>query len=67
VFRDEVAQALRAMRHLSERDRTIIGLRIAAGLPYAQVGAVLGLSEHAATVATKRALARLRKHLEVPT
>jgi len=67
VFRDEVAQALRAMRHLSERDRTIIGLRIAAGLPYAQVGTVLGLSEHAATVATKRALARLRKHLEVAT
>lgn len=64
VFRDEVARTLAAMVHLSERDRTVIGLRIAAGLPYAEVGAVLGISEHAAIMAGKRAIARLRRHLE---
>jgi len=66
VLRDEVRQAIGAMRHLSDKDRTVIGLRVAAGLPYAEVGAVLGISEHAATMATTRALTRLRRHLEVP-
>lgn len=65
VLRDELHRALGAMRHLSERDRKLIGLRIAADLPYAQIGEVLGMSEHAATVATKRALERLRRRLEV--
>lgn len=65
VLRDEVRRALAAMTHLSDKDRTVIGLRIAAGLPYAEVGAVLGVSEHAATMACKRALARLQRHLGV--
>jgi RNA polymerase sigma-70 factor, ECF subfamily len=66
VLRDELHRALGAMRRLSERDRKLIGLRIAADLPYAAIGEVLGLSEHAATVATRRALERLRRRLEVP-
>jgi RNA polymerase sigma-70 factor (ECF subfamily) len=66
VLRDELRQVLVGMRKLSERDRTLIGLRIAAALPYAEIGAVIGISEHAATVATKRALQRLRHHLEAP-
>jgi RNA polymerase sigma factor (sigma-70 family) len=65
VLRDELRHVMSAMRHLSERDRTLIGLRIAAGLPYAEIGEVTGLSEHAATVATRRALTRLRRHLQV--
>lgn len=65
VLRDELCRALGTMRQLSERDRKLIGLRIAADLPYAEIGGVLGLSEHAATVATRRALARLRRRLEV--
>jgi RNA polymerase sigma-70 factor, ECF subfamily len=63
VVRDELRQVVTAMRRLSARDRTLIGLRIAAGLPYAEVGQVVGVSEHAATVATKRALQRLRRHV----
>ena len=66
VLRDELRQVLGGMRKLSERDRTLIGLRIAAALPYAEIGAVVGISEHAATVATKRALQRLRHHVEAP-
>jgi RNA polymerase sigma-70 factor (ECF subfamily) len=65
VTRDELQQVVTAMRGLSARDRTLIGLRIAAGLPFAEIGQVLGISEHAATVATKRALQRLRRHVEV--
>jgi RNA polymerase sigma-70 factor, ECF subfamily len=65
VLRDEVRQALAAMAHLSDKDRAVIGLRIAAGLPYAEVAAVLGVSEHAATMACKRALARLQRHMGV--
>jgi RNA polymerase sigma-70 factor (ECF subfamily) len=63
VLRDEVRRVLEAMRHLSEKDRAVLGLRVAAGLPHAEVAAVLGVSEHAATMAAKRALTRLRKHL----
>jgi len=66
VLRDELRQALAAMAQLSERDQTLIGLRVAAGLPYAEIGAVVGISEHAATVATKRALQRLRGRLVRP-
>lgn len=64
VSRDELRRAIAAMQHLPDRDRTLIGLRIAADLPYAEIAGVLGLSEHAATVATRRALQRLRKRLE---
>jgi RNA polymerase sigma-70 factor (ECF subfamily) len=64
VSRDELRQVVAAMRHLSDRDRTLIGLRIAADLPYCEIGVVLGLSEHTAMVATRRALQRLRKRLE---
>jgi RNA polymerase sigma-70 factor (ECF subfamily) len=66
VLRDEVRRALTAMTHLSDKDRMVIGLRIAAGLPYAEVATVLGVSEHAATMACKRALARLQRHMGEP-
>ena len=65
VRRDELSKVVTAMRKLSARDRTLIGLRVAAGLPYAEIGQVVGSSEHAATVATRRALQRLRQHLGV--
>jgi len=64
VVRDELRRVIAVMANLSERDRSLVGLRLAAGLSYAEVGAVLGLSEHAATVATRRALDRLRAQLE---
>ncbi|HEV8561732.1 MAG TPA: RNA polymerase sigma factor [Actinophytocola sp.] len=54
VVRDELRRVLRAMRGMPERDRTLLGLRIAADLPYAEIGTVLGVSEHAATVRTRR-------------
>jgi RNA polymerase sigma-70 factor (ECF subfamily) len=63
VHRDELRRVIRMMDRLPDRDRQLVGLRLAADLPFAEIGRVLGMSEHAATVATKRAVARLRVHL----
>jgi RNA polymerase sigma factor (sigma-70 family) len=63
VLRDELRRVLDVMKRLSARDRLLVGLRLAADLPYAEIGEVLGMSEHTATVATRRALQRLRAFL----
>jgi RNA polymerase sigma-70 factor (ECF subfamily) len=63
VLRDELRGVLDVIGRLSSRDRQLVGLRLAADLPYAEIAAVLGMSEHAVTVATRRALQRLRNHL----
>lgn len=64
---DELRRVIAVIRRLSERDQQLVGLRLAADLSYAEIGAVLGLSEHAATVATHRAVGRLRRRLERST
>jgi RNA polymerase sigma-70 factor, ECF subfamily len=63
VIREELRGVLEAMSRLSSRDRQLVGLRLAADLPYADIASVLGMTEHAVTVATRRALDRLRGHL----
>jgi RNA polymerase sigma-70 factor (ECF subfamily) len=63
VVRDELRNVLAVLERMSPRDRELVGLRLAADLPFAEIGRVLGISEHAATVATRRALQRLREHL----
>lgn len=62
--RDDLRLVIAASARLRERERLLVGLRIAAGLSYAEVGQVLGLTEHAATMATRRALSRLRQMCE---
>jgi RNA polymerase sigma factor (sigma-70 family) len=57
---DEVVQAVRA---LSPRHRAVVALRHGADLSYRQVGQALGISEAAALMATRRALANLRTRL----
>ncbi|MGH7746692.1 MAG: RNA polymerase sigma factor [Candidatus Dormibacteria bacterium] len=57
----EVAAAIATMRR---RDRTLIGLRLAAQLSYEEIAAVLGMNEAAAKMATHRALKALRQKLE---
>jgi RNA polymerase sigma factor (sigma-70 family) len=52
-----------AMETLRERDRQLVGLRVAAGLSYADVGAIVGMRESAAKMATHRALERVRAKL----
>lgn len=60
VVRAELRELLARCQRLSVKDRTLIGLRVAADLTYQEIGAVMGMSEHAATVAAGRALGRLR-------
>ena len=58
------AQLLEAVRRLPRRDRTLIALRFGAGLDHASTGAAVGLTAPAATMALRRALNKLRLHLE---
>lgn len=56
-------EVLEAVRALSPRHRAVVALRYGADLSYRQIGQALGISEAAALMATRRALAKLRKRL----
>jgi RNA polymerase sigma-70 factor (ECF subfamily) len=60
----ELERATAAIGRLRPRERELIGLRVAADLSFREVAAVLGISEQAAKVATRRALRKLRSKLE---
>ncbi len=51
------------INHLPAADRHLLALRIGAGLSFADIASIVGLTEAAAMVATHRALAKLRKRL----
>jgi RNA polymerase sigma-70 factor (ECF subfamily) len=53
------------LRSLPHRDRTLLALRYGAGLDIADVGEAVGLNADSTGKAIRRALARLRKRLEV--
>jgi RNA polymerase sigma-70 factor (ECF subfamily) len=58
-----IEDVLEAVRDLSLRHRAVVALRFGADLNYRQVGRALGISEAAALMATRRALANLRARL----
>ncbi len=58
------SEVLAAVRRLRPRERTVIALRFGADLDHASIGAAIGLSPNAARVAVRRALDRLRDHLQ---
>jgi RNA polymerase sigma-70 factor (ECF subfamily) len=58
-----IQEVLGAVRTLSGRHRAVVALRYGADLSYRHVGQALGISEAAALMATKRALANLRSRL----
>ena len=60
LLRAELREVIAAMSRLSRRDRQLLGLRLAAGLSFAEIGTVTGMQEAAARVGTHRALKRLR-------
>ncbi|WP_163509781.1 RNA polymerase sigma factor [Fodinicola acaciae] len=59
LAREDIRMLGRCLAALSDRDRRLIALRL-SGASGADVGELLGLSAHAATVASGRALSRLR-------
>jgi RNA polymerase sigma-70 factor (ECF subfamily) len=58
-----IEDVLEAVRALSPRHRGVVALRFGADLNYRQIGRALGISEAAALMATRRALANLRARL----
>jgi RNA polymerase sigma factor (sigma-70 family) len=64
AVRDELRRVTEGIALLGRRDRTLVGLRAAAQLSYAEIAEVMHLTEGAARVATHRALQRLRSRLE---
>jgi RNA polymerase sigma-70 factor (ECF subfamily) len=60
ALREELRGVLSAVGALGRRDRELVALRVAAGLSYAEVGELVGISEQAARTATHRALQRVR-------
>jgi RNA polymerase sigma factor (sigma-70 family) len=62
-IRQTLSAVLAAVGRLDPRDRLLVGLRVAAGLPYAEIGAVLQMSENAARMATHRALEKVRREV----
>jgi RNA polymerase sigma-70 factor (ECF subfamily) len=65
--RSDLRSVCAAIETLRERDRQLVGLRIAGGLSFAEVAAVLNLREGAAKMATHRALERVRARLKETT
>ena len=65
VERLDNARLLEALRGLGPRDRTLLALRFGADLDFGAVGAAAGMSEATAGTAVRRALEKLRAHLEV--
>jgi RNA polymerase sigma-70 factor (ECF subfamily) len=60
----DLARVTTALATFRERERQLIGLRVAADLSYREIGELLRISESAAKVGTHRALAKLRARLE---
>jgi DNA-directed RNA polymerase specialized sigma24 family protein len=57
----DLARALRLLSSMSTRDQQLIAFHVAGELTLREIGALLGMSEGAATVATHRALERIRR------
>jgi RNA polymerase sigma-70 factor (ECF subfamily) len=64
VQRIDDADLLSAVRALKPRPRTLIAMRFGAQLTYPEIAGHLGISEAAALMATRRALATLRKNMK---
>jgi RNA polymerase sigma factor (sigma-70 family) len=63
ALRADLRAALEAIERLPRRDRTLVGLRAAAGLSYPEIASVMGMKENSARRATARAFARIRNEV----
>jgi RNA polymerase sigma-70 factor (ECF subfamily) len=62
--RVDLARVTAVLATFRERERQLIGLRVAADLSYREIAEVLRITESAAKVGTHRALTKLRARLE---
>jgi len=62
--RAELRLLMEKMKELSERDRMLVGLRVGGDLSYPEIAEITGMSLHTVTVATNRALVRLRQRCQ---
>jgi RNA polymerase sigma-70 factor, ECF subfamily len=60
----DLARVTTVLASFRERERQLIGLRVAADLSYREIADVLRITEAAAKVGTHRALTKLRARLE---
>jgi RNA polymerase sigma-70 factor (ECF subfamily) len=66
IDRLTTAELLSTIRQLPKKDRQLLGLRFGAELSFNEIGTVMGASEAAVAVATRRALAKLRSIWRLP-
>ncbi|MEO3749601.1 SigE family RNA polymerase sigma factor [Streptomyces sp. B6B3] len=66
VLREEHRAVLAALRRLTQRQREVLVLRYWSDLSEAEIADTLGLSPGTVKSTASRALAALRRHLEVP-
>ena len=59
-LRGDLRAVITAVAALPHKERQLVGLRVAAGLPFSEVAMVMGMREAAARQATHRALAKVR-------
>jgi RNA polymerase sigma-70 factor, ECF subfamily len=61
---DEIAQLTALLHQLDEEEQELIRLRYTAGLPFAQIAAILGSNENTVKKSLYRVIARLQKEFE---
>jgi RNA polymerase sigma-70 factor (ECF subfamily) len=59
--RESHEEIQRRLQHLSERNRTVVMLRIAENLPFRSIGERMGMSEENARVVFNRVVKDLRR------
>jgi RNA polymerase sigma-70 factor (ECF subfamily) len=57
---DAMTRIVAALGTMTARDRMLVGLRYAGGLPFDEIGSLLGMKPSAAVMATRRAVEKLR-------
>ena len=60
---EDIRRVRDSIRQLRPRDRQLLALRIGGDLSHAEVAVLLGISESAAVMGTKRALQRIRERM----
>lgn len=64
VMSEEIAALLRALNSLSDRERTIVSMKFAAGLKHAEIARIMSLSESNVAIIIYRSMKKMRASME---